>query len=151
MNDHLEAQTPIAIVCGVLCIAVGMLQALYAFLAFASVLFVDVLGIGLTLASVAVAAVPEEPYEIPYARQLAMTIGMAGIAFASVAIFTACRCFYRKRIERIDFGACTLCCVFLFGLHYKGSLLIGASAYAIGVIVFSVALLVDWAIIRRVT
>ena len=142
MTEINNSRTPFAIVCGVFCLVVGLAQFLYSFLAFVSLIFVDVLGIALTLGSVAIAAVPNKPYEIPYPRALANSITVTGMVFSVAAFVSGCRCFYRRHVSRIDFTVCAVICAYLAGLHLTNSLMFGGKVYVIGTLLFSGILLV---------
>jgi hypothetical protein len=143
VSDGDNARVPLAIISGVYCLAIGLAQFLYSFLAFASVILVDLLGAGLTIASSAIAAVPDKPYEIPYARALATTIAATGVVFALVAFFSGCRSFYRRRVSRIDLIACSAICAILAALHFINSLTFGGAMYVVAVVFFSSLLLAD--------
>ena len=98
---------------------------------------------GLTLASSAIAAVPDKPYEIPYARSLAKGIAVTGIVLAVAAFVCGCRCFYRRHVSRIDLIACGAICTLLAALHFMNSLTYGGAVYAGTAVLFSCVLLAD--------
>jgi hypothetical protein len=148
--DAEKPRLPLGIVCGAFCIVIGLAQFLYAFLAFCSVILVNLLGMGLTLASSAVAAVPEEPYEIPYARALATTIAVAGMLFSGAAFFSGCHCFYRRHVSWIGCITCVAACTFLAALHFMSSLRFGGSAYVGAIAIFGSLLVGDWLIVRSI-
>ena len=138
---------PLSIICGVFCLLIGLAQFLYSLLAFASVILVDLLGIALTLGSSALAAVPDKPYEIPYARELATGIAVTGMVLAVATLISGCRCFYRRHVSRIDFIACSAICTFLAALHFMNSLTFGGKTYVGAALLFSGMLLADQAIV----
>ena len=143
MIDVNKSRATFAIICGIYCIVVGLTQFLYSFLAFASVIFVEVLGIVLTLGSAAIAAVPNKPYEIPYPRALANSIAVSGMLLAVAAFISGGRCLYRRHVSRIDFAVCAVICAFLAALHLTNSLMSGGKSYVIATLLFSGMLLVD--------
>jgi cellulose synthase/poly-beta-1,6-N-acetylglucosamine synthase-like glycosyltransferase len=149
VNEAANSRVSLAIMCGVCCLIIGLTQFLYSFLAFASVIFVDLLGIGLTLATSALAAVPDKPYEIPYARSLANTIAVIGMLFAVVAFVTGCRSFYRRRISRIGLTVCAAICTVLAALHWMNSLSFPTFVYVGAIACFCCLLLADWATNRE--
>jgi hypothetical protein len=146
--DAEKSRLPLGIVCGISALFVGLLQFLYSFLAFCSVIFVDLLGLGLTFASAAIAVVPDEPYEIPYARSLARAIAVAGMVLSSAAFFSACHSFYLRRVSWIGCGACAAACIFLAGLHFLNSLSYGGTLYVGGTVAFAGFVIGDWLIMR---
>lgn len=143
MSDANKPRANFAIVCGIYCLVVGLAQFLYSFLAFVSLILVEVLGIVLTLGSVAVAAVPNKPYEIPYPRALANSIAVTGMVLCVAAFVAGGRCLYRRHVSRIDFAVCAVICAFLAALHLTNSLMSGGKFYMIATLLFSGMLLVD--------
>ncbi len=147
VSDVDYTRVPLAIIGGIYCLLIGLAQFLYSLLAFASVILVDFLGIALTLASSAIAAVPDKPYEIPYARALANGIAVTGMVLAVAAFVTGCRCFYRRHISRFDFIACAAICTLLAALHLMNSLTYGGAIYVGLALLFSGMLLADRGIV----
>lgn len=143
MIDVNKSRATFAIVCGIYCLVVGLAQFLYSFLAFLSVILVEVLGIVLTLGSAAIAAVPNKPYEIPYPRALANSIAVTGMVLSVAAFVAGGRCLYRRHVSRIDFTVCAVICAFLAVLHLTNSLMSGGKSYVIATLLFSGMLLVD--------
>lgn len=135
---------PIAVLSGVICIAIGLTQFLYSFLAFASVILVDLLGLVLTGASSAIAVVPEEPYEIAYPRTLAKIIANVGMALSVAAFIAGCRCFYLRQISRLDFVVCAALCLFMAVLHFMKSMPYAGMLYVGAIFFFSSMPLLDW-------
>ncbi len=101
----------------------------------------------MTLASSAIAAVPDEPYEIPYARALAKTIAVTGLVFSIVVFVTGCRCFYRRHVSRIDSIVCVVFSTVLAAMHFMNSLSHVGTLYVVLTIAFICLLLVDWGIV----
>ena len=143
MNDSYSLREPIAIFCGSFCLLVGLAQFLYSFLAFVSIIFVDMLGIGLTFASAALAAFPDEPYVIPYARALAKAIAVFGMLFSVTVFVAGSRCFYRKKISSIDSCICLSLCLILAILHFTNSIGYVGAIYVGLAIAIGALLLVD--------
>ncbi len=143
MADVNKPRATFAIVCGIYCLVVGLAQFLYSFLAFVSLILVEVLGIVLTLGSAAIAAVPNKPYEIPYPRELANSIAVTGMVLSVAAFVSGGRCLYRRHVSRIDFAVCAVICSFLAALHLTNSLMSGGKSYVIATLLFSGMLLVD--------
>ncbi len=56
--------------------------------------------------SSAIAIVPDEQYEIPYARALANTIALTGTVFAVATFISGCRCFNLRKLSRLGLIAC---------------------------------------------
>ena len=144
MDRSERVRWTLAILSGVTCIVLGIAQVLYALLAIASVIFVDVLGVALTLLSAGFAVVPEEPYEIPYPRELVTMIGIAGGVLAFVIIFAGCRAFYRHRISIIDFSVCVVSLMLMGLLHLLGELPNVAFIYALVGVLFAMFVCADW-------
>ncbi len=151
MSDYDKTRVPLAIVSGIFCLLVGLAQFLYAFLAFASVIFVDLLGLVLTMATSAIAIIPEKPYEITYARELATTIGMTGMGFSIATIACACRSFFRRHVSRIDLTICAVFGTCLAVFHFMNSLSFGGVVYVFVVVQLFAMLLIDQVISRATT
>lgn len=149
MNDSYSLREPIAIFYGSFCLLVGLAQFLYSFLAFFSIMFVDMLGIGLTFASAALAAVPDEPYVIPYARALAKAIAVFGMLFSVTVFVAGSRCFYRKKISSIDSCICLSLCMILAILHFTNSIGYVGAIYVGLAIAIGALLLVERRIARE--
>lgn len=148
--DIEKPRLPLGIVCGAFFIVIGLAQFLYSFLAFCSVIFVDLLGIGLTVTSSAIAVVPDEPYEIPYARSLANAIAVAGLVFSVASFVSACHCFYGRRVSWIGCITCIATCSFLAVLHFLNSLPYGGSVYVGTTVLFAIMMLFDWLLIHLI-
>lgn len=144
MGEISNQRASIAIVAGIFCVLVGLMQFLYSFLAFTSVIVVDILGVGLTLLTSAFAAVPEEPYEIPYARALAKLIAVSGMAFSIVVFVSGCRFFYRHQVSRVGLVVCGVFGFSLAVLHFANSLSYAAMLYLGVTVIFLGLLSLDW-------
>lgn len=143
MIDASRTRAPLAIVCGIYCLVVGLGQFLYSFLAFASLILVEVLGIVLMLGSAAIGAISNKPYEIPFPRALANTIAVSGMVLSVAAFVSGCRCLYRRHVSQIDFTVCAVICAFMAALHLTNSLMSSGAFYVIATLLFSGMLLVD--------
>jgi len=115
------------------------------------VILLDLLGIGLTIASSAIAVVPDKPYEFPFARGLAKAIAVIGMVLAFVAIVCGCRCFYRRQVSRIGLIACMVICILLAALHFINSLTFGGTLYVGAALLFSIMFVVDQRIVSSAT
>lgn len=146
--DLNEKRMYVSISAGTLYLLVGIGQSIYAFMALVSVFFVNVLGLGLTVASVAVAAVPDKPIEVPYPRTLAITIAAVGAVFAVSCFAFGAICFFQRRISRVGLIACFSLCGLLGAIHFMNSLSFAVSMYTLVGLMLSAVLIVDWSIIK---
>jgi hypothetical protein len=136
MTSNDKPPAAVTIVYGAFSVIIGMGQLLISFMALASVVFVDLLGSGLTVASSAMASVPDKPYVVPYPRALALTIAAAGLVFAIAAIVSGCVCLYRRQVSLYGFMTCAGLCALLATFHFTQSFGELAILYLIGFLIY---------------
>lgn len=148
MHNHNDRQAILAVTSGAVCLFIGVGQILYAFVALLSVFLVNTLGVALTLGASAIAAVPDKPIEIPYARELAMGIATVTLLFGILCFVIGAFCFYNKQISRPTFASAAVACGILIVLHWANDLDLGILVYCLAAFWFMLIALIDWVLSR---
>lgn len=152
MRSSDDPRTILAIASAVLFLCIGIIQVLYAGLAFLAIGAGALLGAFFIVASKAGASVdPERLQKIDDEQKLLEVIICAGMILALAIFIVAGRTLYRRQLSHFDLVGCSVLSSAIGVLHYVNGLGAISLAYAVATALWMGLLLFDYMIIRYQT